>query len=218
MSTETSAPADWLPAFVRVLTAAVFGSLAGAAAALTGLGAFAPLLGWDSGAVLFLVWTWCAIGPMNPADTASHATREEPSRPVAHVLVLVAAVASLGAVVTLLLATRTRDPDVRFLSAGVGLASVFLSWAVVHTLYTLRYAHLYYSDEPGGIEFNQHDGPRYADFAYLSFTLGMTYQVSDTDIGDPRIRVTALWQSLLSYLFGAIILAGTINLVVALGS
>ena len=88
----------------------------------------------------------------------------------------------------------------------------------MHTVYTLQYARLYYSDEPGGIDFNQAAPPRYADFAYLSLTMGMTFQVSDTDLQTSTIRATALRQALLSYLFGVVIVATTINLIASLGS
>ena len=101
--------------------------------------------------------------------------------------------------------------------AGFGVFSVALSWFTVHTLFALRYARLFYLGSPGGIDFNQKTPPpRYLDFAYLAFTIGMTYQVSDTDLQTPPIRATALRHALLSYLFGAIILATTINLIAGL--
>ena len=93
-----------------------------------------------------------------------------------------------------------------------------LSWLLVHTVFTLRYALLYYTGRDGGIDFNQSAPPCYSDFAYLAFTLGMTFQVSDTDLKTPNIRRTALRQALLSYLFGAVILAATVNLIAGLGS
>ena len=76
-----------------------------------------------------------------------------------------------------------------------GILSVAGALAVVHTVFTLRYALLYYSDSPGGIDFNQSERPGYVDFAYLAFTLGMTYQVSDTDLQTRPIRATALRQA-----------------------
>jgi uncharacterized membrane protein len=86
----------------------------------------------------------------------------------------------------------------------------------VHTVFTLRYARLYYLDEDGGIDFNEADPPRYSDFAYLAFTIGMTFQVSDTDIQDKTIRATILRHMWLSYVFGAVIVAITINLIAGL--
>ena len=80
----------------------------------------------------------------------------------------------------------------------------------------MRYAQLYYRGKEGGVDFNQEEPPKYSDFAYLSFTLGMTFQVSDTNVGNSVIRQTVLRHSLLSYLFGSVILATTVNLIAGL--
>jgi uncharacterized membrane protein len=96
------------------------------------------------------------------------------------------------------------------------VGSVALSWSVVQTVFISHYARLYYGHPDGGIDFNQEAPPRYSDFAYLAFTVGMTFQVSDTDLKTPALRATALRQALLSYLLGAVILATTINLVAGL--
>jgi uncharacterized membrane protein len=98
----------------------------------------------------------------------------------------------------------------------VGLFSVVLSWTIVHTVFMLRYARAYYSEPTGGVEFNEAEPPTYLDFSYLSFTMGMTYQVSDTDITSKRVRRIALQHALLSYLFGAVLLAIAINVVATL--
>ncbi len=98
---------------------------------------------------------------------------------------------------------------------ALGVASVVLAWGVVHTVFTIRYADLYYRHN-GGIDFNEKDDPDYRDFAYLAFTIGMTYQVSDTDLQTKAIRRTALKQALLSYLFGTAMIALTINIVAGL--
>ena len=81
-----------------------------------------------------------------------------------------------------------------------------------------RYARLYYLNGSSGIDFNQDEQPTYVDFAYLAFTIGMTYQVSDTDLKTRTIRATALRQALLSFVLGAVILATTINLVAGLSN
>ncbi len=82
-------------------------------------------------------------------------------------------------------------------------------------MYATRYARLYYTGEDGGIDFNEDEPPTYVDFAYLAFTIGMTFQVSDRP-ETRAIRATALRHALLSYLFGAIIVATTINLIAGL--
>jgi uncharacterized membrane protein len=92
--------------------------------------------------------------------------------------------------------------------------TVVLSWTVVHTVFMLRYAHEYYTPPVGGIDFKSGDyEPDYRDFAYLAFTVGMTYQVSDTELNRREIRHTLLRHALLSYLFGAVILALLVNVI-----
>jgi uncharacterized membrane protein len=99
----------------------------------------------------------------------------------------------------------------------VALVTVVVSWAAVHTVFTLRYAREYYEGEDGGVDFKEPGHPPdYQDFAYLAFTVGMTFQVSDTDVTTHRMRNTVLRHALLSYLFGAVIVAMSINVVAGL--
>lgn len=189
-----------------VVAAVVVGLLVGWLYALTA--------GWIVACVVYMTWVWLRIGRMDAAATQKHAGQEDPSRPRADLLTLAASVASLGAIVYLLIATSEAKGPRALVVALLALASVALSWLLIHTLFTLRYAELYYEDAPGGVDFSQEAAPCYSDFAYVSFTIGMTYQVSDTNLRDHRIRITALRHALLSYLFGAVILAATINLLV----
>jgi uncharacterized membrane protein len=186
---------------------------AGAVAAVAGLGRAAPLIGWDVLAVVFCVWLWATVWSLDPAATASHARREEPNRDVADLVLLGAAIASLVAVGAVLFRVGSASGNLKYLEAAFALASVFVSWTLIHTVFTLKYARLYYSGEPGGISFNEPDAPQYSDFAYLSFTIGMTFQVSDTNIVSKEIRRTALRHAWLSFPLGAVIIATSINLV-----
>ena len=147
--------------------------------------------------------------------TASHATRGDPTW--TDVIVVSASIASLAGVGYLLIAASAKGGEA-FGAAAVGIGSVVVSWFAVHTVFTLRYARLYYSHPLGGIDFNHSEAPTYSDFAYLAFTIGMAYQVSDTNLQTRKIRTTALQHSLLSYLLGAVILAMTINLIIGLGN
>ena len=177
----------------------------------------APTIGWSVAALIYSSWVWIAIGGFDAAKTESHASLEEPSRRVADGLVLLLGVASLASLAFVLIPAASATGIQRALLAALALVSVALSWVLLHTLYTLRYARLYYTQN-GGIDFNQPDPPRYSDFAYFSFTLGMTFQVSDTNISSHQIRVTVLRHALLSFVFGSVILATTINLVAGLSS
>jgi uncharacterized membrane protein len=96
------------------------------------------------------------------------------------------------------------------------IVTVALAWLTVHTVYTLRYGDLYYADPVGGIDFNDDDRPDYLDLAYLALTIGMTFQVSDTDLQSRAIRRIAIRHALLSYVFGTVIVAITINVVASL--
>ena len=171
-------------------------------------------VGWSVAATAYLLRTWLQIHGMTSQQTLEHAAADDPSRRVTHLVVLVAAVASLAAVVFALGRVGSEEGPVALAHAVLGVVLVVLSWTLVHTLYTLRYAHLFMqSTERTPVDFNQEAPPDYLDFAYLAFTLGMTYQVSDTNIADSSIRRAALGHSLVSFLFGVVILATSINLV-----
>jgi uncharacterized membrane protein len=201
------------PAIRRLVAAAVVGIVAFAVVV-----AFAPwqldlLVLWDATAAAYLIGVWRQIGPMDNALTAATATREDDTRAMTRIVLLVTSTVSLVGV-GLALAKATREGGTAKVVISVfAVVTIVLSWAVVHTTYLLRYAHLYYLVPTGGIDFNGDDEPDYVDFAYLAFTLGMTYQVSDTAIQDPSIRRTALAHTLLSYVFGTVIIAATINIV-----
>lgn len=199
----------------RAVAASVLGLVMGVLVATQMSADYALLIGWMTAAATFMTWTWITIGPMDATTTAHHAVREDPGRALVDVAVVVAALASLGAVGLLLTGGATgTEKDV---TAVMSLISVALAWGTVHTIYTTRYSRLYYGGPDGGIEFNQDDPPTYVDFAYLAFTIGMTFQVSDTDLKTRPIRSTALHHALLSYLFGTVIIAATINVVAGLG-
>lgn len=192
------------------------GVVAAVITALAWSWAYAPLIGWAAAAATFSAWVWLVLGRLDPDQTKRHSTTEDPSRALIDGLTLLANVASLAAVVVVLVQAASANGAAKAILAAMAVLSVGLSWLLVQTLYTLRYASLFYTDPVGGIDFNQDDPPAYADFAYLAFTLGMTYQVSDTNLSGRIMRATVLRHSLLSYVFGSVILASTINLVVGL--
>jgi uncharacterized membrane protein len=98
----------------------------------------------------------------------------------------------------------------------LGVLSVVASWTLVHLIYMLRYADLYFK-EGGAIDFNSNEDPTYQDFAYLAFTIGMTYQVSDTSLKTTGLRTIARQHAIMSYIFGTAIIATVINTVAGLG-
>lgn len=200
----------------RIGVALILGSIAAVLVGwLRGEWHYAPAVGWITAAGVYLIATWCVVLPMDESETEEHVRRrhEDGTPGVSHVVVLVASLASLGGVGYLLAAETGRDHHLG--EALVGILSVVASWFAIHTTFMLRYASLYYrSRHPGPIDF--HDDavrPAYLDFAYLAFTVGMTYQVSDTELTGRQMRGAVLAQALVSFMLGAIVLASTINLV-----
>ena len=179
-------------------------------------GRAAPLLGWDAAALTFTAWTWAAVWPLDADRTASHSQRENPARGFADATLLAASGASVVAVGVVLFGASRAPGPLKYVEAGFAVLSVFLSWTLIHTVYTLKYARLYYQGSPGGVSFNEDDPPQYTDFAYLAFTVGMTFQVSDTDLQSKDFRRTALHHAWISFPLGAVIIAASINLVAGL--
>lgn len=175
----------------------------------------ALLAGWDVTAAVFVAVVWPHVWHLDAALTRALARREDNSRVAADLVLLGASVASLvGVAFVLRLAAGSHGAAYPLLTA-VAVLSVVMSWAAVHTVYTLRYARLYYAQD-GGIDFHDDQQPDFGDFAYMALTLGMTFQVSDTDIVARTIRREALRHALLSYLFGVVVVGMTINVIASL--
>jgi len=195
----------------RYVLALVAGIVAASITALFGKPEFIPLAGWDIAA---LVIVGVIARDMRRADsemTAAIAKRDDMSHSLSDAIVLTASLASLGAVIYLLV-----SKDSSLLHVGFGLTSIVISWATVHMLYALRYAATYYSDPEGGIDFKTSGQPKFSDFLYFSYTVGMTYQVADTDLKTSSFRQIVLAHAMLSYIFGTAIIATTINFLVNL--
>lgn len=206
-------------AFVRLraLLSILLGVAAGVAAAPF-LGVAAGILsGWGAFALVNVIWVLALVWRMDAASTRAHATIEAPGRRVARLISIIGSLVSLGAVLVVIVqAQKTPGPE-EYVLAGIAVLSVASSWMLIHTEYVLRYARMYYTDPVGGIDFNQDDDPEYTDFVYFSVGLGMTYQVSDTNITRNEFRRVIIAQTVLGYVFGTVILASIINLVVGLG-
>jgi uncharacterized membrane protein len=199
----------------RLLLCLGGGLLAAGLAAVAGVPEIAVLLGWAVAAGGLLVWVWRISWPRDSAGTKRLAEEEGQTR-VTDAAVLGAAVASLAAVVEALVRSSARNA-VGVLTVVLAVLVVILSWALVNTVFALKYARLYYSGGDGGIEFGQPEPPAYSDFAYLAFTVGMSFAVSDNSLGDTSIRKVGLGHALLSYLFGTVVIAVAVNLVTNLG-
>ena len=194
-----------------VLVAVVLLPVASPAVAVVG--------GWDVAALAFLLAVWRIVLRADGDHTRHLARREDETRTSARALLVAACLASLVGVGAALSLAGHRTGPTRIGLIAFAVLTLVLSWTVVNTLYTLRYTDLHYTS-PAGIDFGDPPPdtgtappPGYRDFAYLAFTIGMTYQVSDTALRDPRIRRSVLAHALLAYLFGVVLVSGTVSLV-----
>ena len=174
---------------------------------------YAFLAGWVVVALLYCLITGIAVWRMNPRETAAHAMAESPGNVAVHLMLLGAAGASLIGLVVFLAQQRASPVQQAIITASVVVAS----WAVIQVIYALRYARKYY-ETGGGIDFNQPEPPEYTDFAYLAFTIGMTFQVSDNVFSSSAFRRIALGHAILTYVFGTVFLASVINILASLGT
>jgi uncharacterized membrane protein len=200
----------------RVAVGASLGVVAGVISSVFTFWQAAMLIGWDTGALCLLVWIWLSVATLNADECKAHASREDTSIRLSEVIVLTSGVALLAAVGLALIRAAHAAGGAKAYLIALGILSVALTWALVHTVFTLRYARTFYSRPVGGIDFNEEDPPTYLDFAYLALTIGMTFQVSDTNLTTKSIRRIALAHAMLSYLYGAVIVALVINVVSSL--
>ena len=182
------------------------------------------LVGWTVLALIFTASTWLTLWRFDFKRTKSHAGDEGPNGLVPVLaLVLGGSIASVAGISILLDRSHSSDPGNHYdLGAGwLAVASIVLSWLTIHTMFALIYAKTYFKGNPGsGISFNspsKHDEPRYLDFFYVAFAVGMSFAISDTNLTSTRMRTIALGHSLLSFAFGAIIVASVVNLMPSLG-
>ncbi len=190
----------------------------GAAALVFGLfydGMKLPMLvvtTWIAYAVTVLLLTWATILTAHPKEMRRYYQIQDSSRTMIFLFVVVAASVSFFAVVKLL--GSGGEPT---LSRLLSVLSVACSWGLVHTLFTLRYAHLFYGERianaPGGLEFPNEPDPDYLDFAYFAFVVGMAAQVSDVQVTARRMRRLVLVHGLLSFAFNTVIVALGINII-----
>ena len=176
---------------------------------------------WDIFALVYLGISWIIFFKHQTDHIRQRATTEDGSRSFVLLLILISSFASMFTVLLLMLSTDGKEAQPLYLVTAIG--GMLLSWAMVHTTFTFHYAHLFYGDDKqggnahaGGLEFPAQKKPDYLDFAYFSFVIGMTFQVSDVEISNRTIRRTALLHGLLSFGLNTFVVALTINLVAGL--
>ncbi len=180
------------------------------------------LIIWIVFAVTVVIMDWISILTSHPREVRKIASLQDSSRTFIFLFVICAAIMSLGAILFLLQSTKGHHGEGVAFPVILSLTSVLVSWWLVHTIFTLRYAHLYYSTDKetgktkpfSGLQFpGDEDDPDYLDFVYFSFVIGMTFQVSDIEISSRAIRRMALLHALISFAFNTAIVALSINII-----
>lgn len=178
------------------------------------------IVGWNVFSLSMIVMTWITFYITDSKEIRSQVQVQDPKRIIVFMLVLIATMASILGVVLMIIAKQEGTVDTGW-RIPMAIAGMVLSWVLIHTLFTLRYAHIYYGndvDNPtnhaGGLSFPGGKRPEYLDFAYFSFVLGMTFQVSDVEITSRSLRTLALFHGMISFAYNTIMIALVINLTV----
>ena len=177
------------------------------------------MLGWNTFSLSMIIMSWVSFFITDSKQIREQAKVQDPSRTIIFIIIIISTLASFFAVLLLILSKGEND-NTSSLRIAVAVAGMLFSWFLIHTIFTLRYAHIFYGDHEtkpnthaGGLEFPGDSKPEYLDFAYYSFVLGMTFQVSDVQITSKRLRSLAMLHGLLSFVFNTIMIALTINLI-----
>ncbi len=178
------------------------------------------MFAWNIFSLSMIVMNWITFNITDSKEIRSQARVQDPKRAIVFGLVLIATIASILAVVMMIIVKEEGKTGMGW-RIPLAIAGMVLSWVLIHTLFTLRYAHIYYGndvDNPtnhaGGLNFPGSKRPEYLDFAYFSFVLGMTFQVSDVEITSRSLRTLALFHGMISFAYNTVMIALVINLTV----
>lgn len=182
------------------------------------------MVGWDTFSLCMITLNWITFSITTSQQIREQSKVQDSSRTIIFFIILIATFASFLAVL-LLLITKHQSTRTETIHLIIAITGMVLSWFLIHTIFTLRYAHIFYGDDEdqpethaGGLEFPDDKEPDYFDFAYFAFVLGMTFQVSDVQISSKRLRKIAMWHGLLSFGYNTIMIALTINLIAGFGN
>ncbi|MEO8209227.1 MAG: DUF1345 domain-containing protein [bacterium] len=162
---------------------------------------------WDIFGIVYLILSWNIFFHSDADETKEIAKSQDRVHTLLFTILLAAIIMSFVAILVL-----TEDKNQRL----VYISGAFISWMMLHTIFGVHYTNLYYNDADesgGGLKFPKDKTPDYIDFAYFSFIIGMTFQVSDVSITSGKIRRTVLWHSILSFLFNTFIIALSVNVI-----
>lgn len=171
------------------------------------------LIGWDIGIGLYLCIVYWIVARSEVGHIRQHATKEDEGRIAILVLIVAATVVSIVAII-LLLGKGQGEATSESPQMMLAIGTIFLSWAFVHSIFAIHYAHEFYTESPpaSGLQFPGDRKPDYWDFVYFSFVIGMTFQVSDVAVTSRSIRHTVTAHGIVSFLFNVALLAITVNI------
>ena len=178
---------------------------------------------WLAFEFVYLITAWVILFTRPISEIRKFARQDDGSKLFVFIMVLLSSFASIITVL-ILMVSKAGDNSEHGLFIGVSIAGIFMSWFMVHTIYTFHYAHMYYDDAPGddktkdaeGLDFPQNEKPDYIDFVYFAFVIGCTFQVSDVQISSRRIRHAVLVHQMISFFMNTFVVALTINLIAGL--
>ena len=180
------------------------------------------IIAWNAGVVGFL----CSIGIMikrtSLTKMRSQAQKEDESRWLILIVLVAAACTSLLAIVFMLEGGKNLPQEILILHVVLALLTIFSSWLLIHIMFALHYAHLYYRGDRSNtlqhtpLEFPAEKTPDYIDFVYFSLGIGMTSQVADVQIASRLLRRLALVHQMLTFFFNTFILALAINIMASI--
>lgn len=185
---------------IGVLTALLISTMA------TGL--FVILAGWDSAAMMLFGLVCYSFLPLKNGERTKKVVSQEGIRyPALDLLIILAAMMSIFTAILLLTRSKGNSVEIAFC-----MLSIFITWNLIQLLYSVHYTEMYYQRN-SGVFFNDTQNPNFWDFLYLSYTIGMTYQVSDNSFSTTHFRRVALGHALISFSFSTVLIAITINFV-----
>jgi uncharacterized membrane protein len=178
---------------------------------------FSLLVGWDLFGLTYIVFSLFVFASVPQNKIQERCSKEDIRSWLLFLLIVIACVAGLVTVLSFF-SERETLPTPHWLNSVIGVGAIAVSWIMVHTSFAFRYAHLYYGDDnkqfakhARGLTFPDDEAPDYFDFAYFSFVIGMTFQVSDVVITSKGVRRLVLLHSLIAFVFNTVVIALTIS-------
>ncbi len=199
----------------RLLTAIAVGCLIAVLLPVRLSAVTRTLVAWDAGVALYLLLAFIMFIGATPGHMRARALSQDDGALAVLILTIVAASATIVAIIIELSGVKSYDPSLRFLHFGLGILTLVSSWAFIHTSFALHYAHDYYiflrrHSRPALI-FPETSEPDYWDFLYFSFVIGMTSQTSDVAITCTTMRRLSVLHGIIAFFFNAALLALAIN-------